>query len=69
MKHKLLIIFFSFNLFFIFNSSISSEIDVYKKIDLFGEVLEKINEEYVDEINQSESMDSAINGLLQSLDP
>ena len=47
----------------------SSEVDVYQKIDLFGEVLEKINEEYVDEINQSESMDSAINGLLQSLDP
>ena len=47
----------------------SSEIDIYKKIDLFGEVLEKINNEYVDEINQSESMDYAINGLLQSLDP
>ena len=47
----------------------SAENDVYKKIDLFGEVLEKINKEYVDEINQSESMDSAINGLLQSLDP
>ena len=37
--------------------------------DSFGEVLEKINKEYVDEFNQSESMDSAINGLLQSLDP
>ena len=47
----------------------SIENDIYKKIDLFGEVLEKINKEYVDEINQSESMDSAINGLLQSLDP
>ena len=47
----------------------TSENDIYKKIDLFGEVLEKINKEYVDEINQSESMDSAINGLLQSLDP
>jgi len=47
----------------------SSENTIYKKIDLFGEVLEKINKEYVDEINQSESMDSAINGLLQSLDP
>ncbi|WP_440930348.1 S41 family peptidase [Candidatus Pelagibacter sp.] len=49
--------------------AISSESDIYKKIDLFGEVLEKINEEYVEDINQSESMDSAINGLLQSLDP
>ena len=47
----------------------SADNDIYKKIDLFGEVLEKINKEYVDEINQSESMDSAINGLLQSLDP
>ncbi len=47
----------------------SSENEIYNKIDLFGEVLEKINKEYVDEINQSESMDSAINGLLQSLDP
>ncbi len=55
---------------FIFAKEVySSENNIYKKIDLFGEVLEKINKEYVDEINQSESMDSAINGLLQSLDP
>ena len=53
----------------IFQKVNTSENDIYKKIDLFGEVLEKINKEYVDEINQSESMDSAINGLLQSLDP
>ena len=43
--------------------------NIYKKIDLFSEVLDKINKEYVDEVNQSEMMDSAINGLLQSLDP
>ncbi|WP_440633075.1 S41 family peptidase [Candidatus Pelagibacter sp. HIMB1485] len=55
--------------FFYLSSANSSEVDIYKKIDLFGEVLEKINREYIDEINQSESMDSAINGLLQSLDP
>jgi len=54
---------------FFFQNVYSFENNVYKKIDLFGEVLEKINEEYVDEINQSEGMDSAINGLLQSLDP
>ena len=47
----------------------SAEIDIYKKIDLFGEVLEKINKEYVEETNQSQGMDAAINGLLQSLDP
>ena len=68
MKYHVIIIFFLNSLFFT-NYSISNETDIYKKIDLFGEVLEKINEEYVDEINQSESMDSAINGLLQSLDP
>jgi len=54
---------------FTFKSLNSAENDIYKKIDLFGEVIEKINKEYVEEINQSESMDSAINGLLQSLDP
>ena len=68
MIKKTLLILFSF--FFIYlNAAKSAETDIYKKIDLFGEVLEKINKEYVDEINQSESMDSAINGLLQSLDP
>ena len=51
------------------NAVCSSENDVYKKIDLFGEVLEKIQKEYVDEINQSEGMEAAIDGLLQSLDP
>ncbi len=63
----LLLIFFS--IIYLNKTVISAEIDIYKKIDLFGEVLEKINKEYVDEFNQSESMDSAINGLLQSLDP
>ncbi len=66
-------IFFIISIFFLkfstFNPVIAAENDVYKKIDLFGEVLEKINKEYVDEINQSESMDAAIDGLLQSLDP
>jgi carboxyl-terminal processing protease len=42
---------------------------LYEKIDLFSEVLEKINDEYVDDVDQAEAMDSAINGLLQSLDP
>tara|TARA_B100000029_G_scaffold42797_1_gene39729 strand:- start:1489 stop:2646 length:1158 start_codon:yes stop_codon:yes gene_type:complete len=43
--------------------------DLYKKIDLFSEVLEKIQNEYVEEVDQADAMDSAINGLLQSLDP
>ena len=68
MTKKILYLIVLINLFF-FKTLYSSEKDIYKKIDLFGEVLEKINEEYVDEIDQSESMDAAINGLLQSLDP
>jgi carboxyl-terminal processing protease len=68
MRIHLVILLFIYSLFFS-NYLSANENDIYKKIDLFGEVLEKINEEYVDEINQSDSMDSAINGLLQSLDP
>ena len=68
MIKRSLIIFFSIFIFFVTESN-SSENEIYKKIDLFGEVLEKINKDYVDEVDQSKSMDSAINGLLQSLDP
>ena len=68
MKKKFIFSFLSIFIISI-NSALSLENEIYKKIDLFGEVLEKINEEYVDEIDQSQSMDSAINGLLQSLDP
>ncbi len=46
-----------------------SKSELYEKIDLFGEVLNNIKKDYVDEVNQSEIMDSAINGVLQSLDP
>ncbi|WP_440669780.1 S41 family peptidase [Candidatus Pelagibacter sp. HIMB1483] len=66
-KKRLLSILFFY--FILLKGVFSSETNIYKKIDLFGEVLDKINREYVDEVNQSESMDSAINGLLQSLDP
>ncbi len=43
--------------------------DLYEKIDLFGEVLDNIKKDYVDDVDQAEIMDSAINGVLQSLDP
>ena len=69
MMKKKFIVSFLFIFIISINYALALENEIYKKIDLFGEVLEKINEEYVDEINQSKSMDSAINGLLQSLDP
>ena len=66
MKKIFIVIIFSLNL--ITTKSFSNN-ELYEKIDLFGEVLEKIEQDYVDDINQSEIMESAINGVLQSLDP
>ena len=64
------ILFFLFIFLISFNSSYSKNSEeFYKKIDLFSEVLDKIQNEYVDEVDQAEMMDSAINGVLQSLDP
>ena len=60
----LLLLIFNFK-----GTSAFSKNDLYEKIDLFGEVLENIQKDYVDDVNQSEIMDSAINGVLQSLDP
>jgi carboxyl-terminal processing protease len=65
---RFIIIFFCG--FFLLNKSFAeTEKTIYEKIDLFSEVLNKINEEYVEEINQNDVMDAAINGVLQSLDP
>ena len=56
-------------IFFTTNVSSKDNKNLYKKIDLFGEVLDKVKKEYVDEINESDVMDAAINGVLQYLDP
>ena len=66
---KIIIFFIFMNLFLVKNFLSASEENIYDKIDLFGEVLNTINKEYVEEIDQSEAMDAAINGVLQSLDP
>jgi carboxyl-terminal processing protease len=59
----------TFSIFFLSKSFAASDENIYDKIDLFSEVLKKINKEYVEEIDQSKVMDAAINGVLQSLDP
>ena len=63
------IILISFLILNFTSSIVYSKNDLYEKIDLFGEVLENIKKDYVDEVDQSKMMDSAINGVLQSLDP
>ena len=54
-----MVIFFS--ILFLNKSFSNNKGNIYEKIDLFGEVLDKINKEYVDEVNQSEAIDAAIN--------
>jgi len=68
MKQILLVSIIFFLNFFSFVYSENTN-KLYEKIDLFSEVLEKIDEEYVDEVDQADVMDAAINGVLQSLDP
>jgi len=66
-KNLLIALFILFNFY---NTSYAEDSnEIYKKIDLFGEVLEKISNEYVEDVEHSEVMDAAINGVLQSLDP
>jgi carboxyl-terminal processing protease len=70
MKKKITFIFLIILSFFFSKISLAAnDENIYDKIDLFGEVLDKINKEYVEEIDQSDAMDAAINGVLQSLDP
>ena len=69
MKHLIKILSLFIIIFYFSAANAANEDNIYKKIDLFSEVLDKINKEYVDEINQSEAMYAAINGVLQSLDP
>ena len=66
MKKILVILIFILNFS---SASVFSKNNLYEKIDLFGEVLENIKEDYVDDVDEAEMMDSAINGVLQSLDP
>ena len=68
-KFQKILFIFLFSILFLNKSFAVKDDDIYQKIDLFSEVLDKVNNDYVDEINQSEIMDAAINGLLQSLDP
>ena len=70
MKKKFILIsLIIFSFIFSKISFATNDKNIYEKIDLFGEVLEKINKEYVEEVNQSDTIDAAINGVLQSLDP
>ena len=43
--------------------------ETYKQLNLFGEVFERVRAEYVDDTSDNSLVESAINGMLTSLDP
>jgi len=50
-------------------SASAANSEIYKQLDLFGEVLERVRADYVEEPEDSELIESAINGMLAALDP
>ena len=64
-------IFLALSFVFFIQSNVHSNPSdkLYEKLDLFSDVLGTLKKEYVDDVEQSEVIDSAINGMLQSLDP
>ena len=67
MKFLIIIIFFFFGSVNLTYSDEKKE--VYKYLNLFGEAFEKIKNNYVEEITVKELIESAIEGMLTSLDP
>ncbi len=63
------IVLISFIIIFSPNAYSNPSDKLYEKLDLFSDVLNTLKKEYVDEVEQSEVIDAAINGMLQSLDP
>ncbi|MAJ24048.1 MAG: peptidase S41 [Rickettsiales bacterium] len=47
----------------------SDDNNVYKQLNLFGEVYERVRSEYVEKVTDKELIEAAIDGMLQSLDP
>ena len=47
----------------------SNSTETYKQLNLFGEVFERVRAEYVDDVTDDSLVESAINGMLTSLDP
>ena len=68
-KIEIFIIIFFLFLFHSKHVLAENSVELYQKIDLFSEVLEKIKQDYVEDVDQAEVMDAAINGVLRSLDP
>ena len=47
----------------------SRKSSVYEQLDLFGDIFERIRAQYVEEVDEADLIEAAINGMLTSLDP
>jgi carboxyl-terminal processing protease len=47
----------------------NSNASVYQQLDLFGDIFERIRSQYVEEVDEADLIEAAINGMLTSLDP
>src|SRR5215471_21263131 len=51
------------------DQAVAANAEIYKQLDLFGEVLERVRAEYVEKPDDTKLIENAINGMLQGLDP
>ncbi|MBI4723749.1 MAG: S41 family peptidase [Rhodomicrobium sp.] len=51
------------------DQAVAANAEIYKQLDLFGEVLERVRSEYVEKPDDTKLIEHAVNGMLQGLDP
>jgi len=71
-KRFFIILLFFFNFLFFSTNLVKGDNnrqETYKQLNLFGDVFQRVQEQYVDGVSDKELIESAISGMLQSLDP
>ena len=66
---SLIVLAFSYIIILSNSRAANDSDDVYKQLNMFGEVYERVRREYVEEVSDKELIEAAIEGMLQSLDP
>lgn len=51
------------------HTAVAANSEIYRQLDLFGDVLERVRSDYVEKPEDAKLIESAINGMLQALDP
>jgi len=71
-NHSFFIALLIFSILFVSLDNVSAQNnrqETYKQLNLFGDVFQRVQEQYVEEVTDKELIESAISGMLQSLDP